>query len=59
MLADELPNGRLIVADSLLELRLNPERLTAQIASFLDEAWATPNSEQAKAGPKSGAERAG
>jgi pimeloyl-ACP methyl ester carboxylesterase len=39
MLADELPNSRLLEADSLLELRLAPERLTDEIASFLDECW--------------------
>jgi pimeloyl-ACP methyl ester carboxylesterase len=39
MLAEELPNGRLIEADSLFELRLQPERLTNEIASFLDECW--------------------
>jgi pimeloyl-ACP methyl ester carboxylesterase len=39
MLAEELPNGRLIEADSLFELRLRPERLTEEIASFLDECW--------------------
>jgi pimeloyl-ACP methyl ester carboxylesterase len=38
-LAAELPNGRLLEADSLLELRLHPERLTDEIASFLDEIW--------------------
>jgi len=41
-LAEELPNGRLLEAGSLVELRLSPERLTAEIASFLDEVWATP-----------------
>jgi pimeloyl-ACP methyl ester carboxylesterase len=40
MLAEELPNGRLIEADSLVELRAKPERLTVEIASFLDEVWA-------------------
>ncbi len=40
MLADELPNGRLIQASSILELRLAPERLTAAIAGFIDECWA-------------------
>jgi pimeloyl-ACP methyl ester carboxylesterase len=39
-LADELPNARLLEADSLVELRLRPERLTAEIAAFLDEVWA-------------------
>jgi len=39
MLADELPNGRLLQANSFLELRLAPERLTNEIAAFLDECW--------------------
>jgi pimeloyl-ACP methyl ester carboxylesterase len=39
MLAEELPNGRLLEADSLVELRLQPERLTGEIAAFLDEVW--------------------
>ena len=39
-LAAELPNARLLEANSLLELRLEPERLTDEIASFLDEIWA-------------------
>jgi pimeloyl-ACP methyl ester carboxylesterase len=39
MLAEELPNARLLEADSLLELRLRPERLTDEIAAFLDEVW--------------------
>ena len=40
MLAEELPNAHLIEADSLVELRLKPERLTDEIAAFLDEVWA-------------------
>ena len=39
MLAEELPNGRLLQASSILELRLAPERLTGEIAEFLDECW--------------------
>jgi pimeloyl-ACP methyl ester carboxylesterase len=39
MLADELPNARLLQADSIVELRIAPERLTAEIATFLDECW--------------------
>ncbi len=42
MLVEELPNGRLLEADSLVELRLQPERLTGEIASFLDEIWGSP-----------------
>lgn len=40
MLAEELRNARIVEADSLVELRLRPERLTNEIASFLDEVWA-------------------
>jgi pimeloyl-ACP methyl ester carboxylesterase len=39
MLASELPNGRLINAHSVLELRLRPARLTGQIAAFVDDCW--------------------
>jgi pimeloyl-ACP methyl ester carboxylesterase len=42
MLAKELPNGRLLEANSLVELRLQPDRLTNEIASFLDEVWSKP-----------------
>jgi pimeloyl-ACP methyl ester carboxylesterase len=38
-LLEELPNAQLLRADSLLELRLTPERLTTEIAQFLDECW--------------------
>ena len=44
MLADELPDARLIEAGSILELRIAPERLTDEIAAFLDECWRTPRS---------------
>jgi pimeloyl-ACP methyl ester carboxylesterase len=40
MLADELPAGRLLEASSILELRVAPERLTGEIADFIDECWA-------------------
>jgi pimeloyl-ACP methyl ester carboxylesterase len=42
MLAKEMPNARLLEADSLVELRLHPERLTQEIASFLDDVWSKP-----------------
>jgi pimeloyl-ACP methyl ester carboxylesterase len=44
MLAKEMPNARLLEANSLMELRLQPERLTGEIAAFLDEVWAKPAS---------------
>jgi len=39
MLVSELPHARLLQASSILELRLSPERLTAEIAAFLNECW--------------------
>jgi pimeloyl-ACP methyl ester carboxylesterase len=39
MLAEELPNSRLIEANSILEWRLSPERLDDELARFLDEVW--------------------
>jgi pimeloyl-ACP methyl ester carboxylesterase len=38
-LVEELPNATLVEAGSILELRLTPERLTAEIADFLDTCW--------------------
>jgi pimeloyl-ACP methyl ester carboxylesterase len=52
MLAKELPNGRLLEAMSLVELRLQPERLTDEIAAFLDEVWGKPQTVAKRAAPK-------
>ena len=49
MLVDELPNGRLVEASSILELRLAPERLTDEIARFVDECWKPQRRRRAKA----------
>lgn len=52
MLAGELRNAHLIAANSIIELRTRPERLTAQIAEFVAECWspaavrATPRAAQ-------------
>lgn len=56
MLVEELPNGRLLEADSLVELRLRPERLTGEIAAFLDEIW---RSRPARGRSRSGSRSAG
>jgi pimeloyl-ACP methyl ester carboxylesterase len=48
MLAEEMPNATLLEADSLVELRMQPERLTTEIASFLDEVWARPEPTRTK-----------
>jgi len=47
MLAEELANGRLIEANSILEWRLKPTRLNAELSAFLEEVWAA-----ATPGPK-------
>ena len=39
MLAEELANGRLVEANSILEWRLSPKRLNAELAAFLEEVW--------------------
>jgi pimeloyl-ACP methyl ester carboxylesterase len=38
-LARELRNARLVDANSILELRIAPDRLTGEIARFIDECW--------------------
>ena len=38
-LARELRNARLLDANSIFELRLAPERLTNEIARFIDDCW--------------------
>jgi pimeloyl-ACP methyl ester carboxylesterase len=40
MLLEELPNARLVEANSILEWRLDPERLNDELGAFLDEVWA-------------------
>jgi pimeloyl-ACP methyl ester carboxylesterase len=61
MLAKEMPNARLLVADSLVELRVHPDRLTGEIAAFLDEVWAAAPAKRvrraSKQAPGTGAKR--
>jgi pimeloyl-ACP methyl ester carboxylesterase len=40
MLAEELPNARLIEATSIFEWRVAPARLNGELAEFLNEVWA-------------------
>jgi len=42
MLVDEMPNARLVNANSILEWRLNPRRLNNELAAFLAEVWEAP-----------------
>lgn len=39
MLLEELPNARLVEANSILEWRLDPERLNDELTAFLEEVW--------------------
>jgi pimeloyl-ACP methyl ester carboxylesterase len=39
MLAEELPNARLIEANSILEWWISPNRLDGELARFLDDVW--------------------
>src|ERR1035441_2066567 len=51
MLAKEMLNARLLEANSLVELRMQPDRLTGEVAAFLDEVWAKPRAKRAKKPP--------
>jgi pimeloyl-ACP methyl ester carboxylesterase len=53
MLVRELPHARLVEASSIFELRLTPERLTNEIADFIDECWASPRRAAGHAGRRS------
>jgi pimeloyl-ACP methyl ester carboxylesterase len=55
MLAEELPNARLIEANSILEWRLSPERLDDELARFLEEVWEGKPAPEAPRAPVSGA----
>jgi pimeloyl-ACP methyl ester carboxylesterase len=49
MLVDELPDARLVEASSILELRMSPRRITAEIMSFLDACRSAAGAAQAAA----------
>ena len=49
MLASELPNGRLLNANSILELRVRPARLTNKIAAFVQQCWDAESATSASA----------
>ena len=48
LLAEELPNSTLLEASSILELRLAPERLTDEIAAFIEQCWRPRSARQAR-----------
>jgi pimeloyl-ACP methyl ester carboxylesterase len=49
MLAKELPHASMLRASSILELRIDPERLTGEIADFIDSCWARKPSRRRRA----------
>lgn len=57
MLAGEMRNAELFEANSLIELRVTPERITTAIAAFLDRVWATPTRRSQARGAPAGAAR--
>jgi pimeloyl-ACP methyl ester carboxylesterase len=52
-LAQQLPHARLVQAQSMVELRLRPERLTREIVHFLDEVCGAREPARAVAGHES------
>ena len=45
MLVEEMPGARLVDANSILEWRLTPDRLTDELAAFLDDVYAEGEAE--------------
>lgn len=48
LLAAELPDSTLLEASSILELRLAPERLTNEIAGFIEQCWRPRSASRAR-----------
>lgn len=47
-LVDEIEGARFVVAGSILELRLSPQRLTSEICNFVDECCDAPEASRTK-----------
>jgi pimeloyl-ACP methyl ester carboxylesterase len=48
LLEEELPNSALLEASSILELRVAPERLTNEIADFIEGCWLPRSAQRAR-----------
>ncbi len=59
MLVEEMQGARLVEADSILEWRIAPERLTDELVLFLEEIWAPLRSLEAVDSAANGDGRAG
>jgi pimeloyl-ACP methyl ester carboxylesterase len=51
MIVAEMPNARLVDANSILEWRINPGRLNDELAQFLEEVWEEPLEEPSAGEP--------
>lgn len=58
-LTRQLPDARLVEAHSVVELRVTPERLTDEIADFLDTVYAPWRSRRTSISPNDGSAAAG
>ncbi|MDP9326540.1 MAG: alpha/beta hydrolase [Candidatus Dormibacteraeota bacterium] len=54
LLTSEMPRARLVEANNILEMRLYPERLTGEIADFLQAAWRPKRARAARRRRKAG-----
>jgi len=50
LLAEELPNCTLLEASSILELRVAPDRLTDEIAAFVEQCWRPRRARRSRTG---------
>jgi pimeloyl-ACP methyl ester carboxylesterase len=57
-LARQLPHAQLLLAHSIVELRITPERLTGEISRFLDDVWAPATLDSAETRERRSAEQA-
>jgi len=46
MVAEELPNARIVEANSIIEWRVRPSRLDDELSGFLDDVWAGKRMEE-------------
>jgi hypothetical protein len=49
-----MPRARLVEANNILEMRLYPDRLTGEIADFLESAWRPQRARAARRRRKAG-----
>ncbi|HEV3233429.1 MAG TPA: alpha/beta hydrolase [Candidatus Dormibacteraeota bacterium] len=54
LLTSEMPRARLVEANNILEMRLYPDRLTGEIADFLESAWRPQRARAARRRRKAG-----